>query len=202
MSDTKPLVSVITPTWVRPVALRRAIDSVRAQTYRPVEHIVISDGPDPTFAITMDNPAYSDVRFAMLETKSPYRWGHLCRLMGIEMAKGEFIAYLDDDNAWRPQHLELIVAQIIASGAGFGYGKSMFRDRGTDYELGCPPPMLGQIDTSMIVHRTEILEYATWRDEGPKQQTVEWDLVERWLQASVGWTWVQEITVDNYQTRA
>jgi glycosyltransferase involved in cell wall biosynthesis len=196
-----PLVTVITPTWQRPVALARAIGSVRAQTYRPVEHIVISDGPDPVCAANMATPEYADVRFEQLETKDPFRWGHLARLRGIEMAKGEILAWLDDDNAWRPQHLELIAGQMLATGAGFGYGKSLFHDRGTaDYEVGVAPPQYAQIDTSMIVHLAEILEFATWRDVG--QETIEWDLVERWLRAGVGWTWVPEVTVDNFQTRA
>jgi glycosyltransferase involved in cell wall biosynthesis len=148
-----------------------------------------------------DGADYSHVRYAQLEEKDPFRWGHLARLRGIEMAKGEFIAWLDDDNAYRPQHLERVVGQLLASpGAGFGYAKSLFRDRGTDYELGVMPPQYAQIDTSQIVHRREILEFATWRDEG--QETIEWDLVDRWMKAGVGWTFVPEVTVDNYQTRA
>jgi glycosyltransferase involved in cell wall biosynthesis len=199
MAD-KPLVSVITPTWQRPVALSRAIQSVLAQTYQPVEHIIVSDGPDQAFIDSMTGLDCPHIWFDQLTEKDPFRWGHLARLRGLEMAEGEFIAWLDDDNAYRPQHLERVVGQLLASpGAGFGYAKSLFRDRGTDYELGVMPPQYAQIDTSQIVHRREILEFATWRDEG--QETIEWDLVDRWMKAGIGWTFVPEITVDNYQTR-
>jgi len=198
---SSPLVSVITPTWQRPVALARAIESVRAQTYQPVEHVVVSDGPDPALAEMMAGPDYQDIRYAELETHDPaFRWGHRARLKGIEMARGDVMAWLDDDNAFRPLHLELVVGQLLTSDAGFGYGKSMFRDRGADYPLGSEPPQYAQIDTSMIVHRRWVLDLATWRDEG--QETIEWDLVERWMHAGARWTFVPEITVDNYQTRA
>jgi glycosyltransferase involved in cell wall biosynthesis len=195
-----PLISVITPTWQRPVALARAIASVRQQTYEPVEHIVVSDGPDPALAEAMageDCP----VRFAQLAAHDPsFRWGHRARLAGIEMARGDIIAWLDDDNAFRPLHLELLAAELLRSGAGFTYGLSVFHDRGVDYQIGKAPPQYAQIDTSMIVHRREILELATWRDEG--QETIEWDLVDRWMRCGVGWSWLPEVTVDNYQTRA
>lgn len=194
-----PLISVITPTWQRPVALARAIESVQQQTYEPVEHIIVSDGPDPALAEQFEEIGGS-IRFEQLPEKDPFRWGHLARLRGIEMAKGDILAWLDDDNAFRPRHLELIMKEMTLTGAGFGYGQSEFHDRGADYTLGVAPPQYAQIDTSMIVHRREILELATWRDVG--QETIEWDLVERWMQAGVGWCWVPQVTVDNYLTRA
>jgi glycosyltransferase involved in cell wall biosynthesis len=42
----RPLVSIITPTWQRPDLMRGCIENVRAQSYRPLEHVIISDGPE------------------------------------------------------------------------------------------------------------------------------------------------------------
>lgn len=194
-----PLVSVITPTWQRHKAVARAIESVRHQTYAPLEHLVISDGPDELLAETMA-VNFPDVRFFQRESHEPVaRWGHYCRHIGIEAAKGDFLAWLDDDNAWRPMHLDLVVGKMIETGAGFGYSTSLFNRPGNDYPVGSEPPQYSQIDTSVIVNRREILELATWRDEG--QETIEWDLVERWMAAGVGWAYMPVVTVDNYLTR-
>ena len=50
----KPLVSVITPTWLRhDWLLHRCMPSVQGQTYPHIEHIIVSDGPDPELAVLM-----------------------------------------------------------------------------------------------------------------------------------------------------
>jgi GT2 family glycosyltransferase len=49
----RPLVSVITPTWQRHELLLEAIENVRQQTYRPIEHVIVSDGPDAMNCVRM-----------------------------------------------------------------------------------------------------------------------------------------------------
>jgi glycosyltransferase involved in cell wall biosynthesis len=189
-----PLVSVVTPTWDRHgVLVDRCIPSVLAQAYCNVEHIVVSDGPDPALRdLVPRDPA---IRFAELPTHDwQARWGHWARLAGIDMAKGEIIAYLDDDNAFRPDHLRLLVDALLTSGADFAYSRMLVRGGG-EYEVGSPPPAYAQIDTSIIVHRAELLQKATWQQSLP---TIDWDLVARWLGVGATWTWVAETTVDYY----
>jgi len=191
----EPLISVITPTWGRHgVLLDRCIPSVRRQDHPNVEHVVVSDGPDPDLAarITAEAP---DVTFAELpEHDPPARWGHWARLRGIEIASGDLIAYLDDDNEFRPQHLSAVTAALCERDAGFAYSQALFHQENAAWVVGAQPPSYGQIDTSVILHRRELLNKATWRDEG--QETVDWDLVHRWLQAGATWAFCQEITVD------
>lgn len=192
MSD--PLVSVVTPTWDRHgLLVDRCIPSVLAQTYPNVEHVVVSDGPDPVLRdLVPSDPA---IRFAELPQHDwQARWGHWARLAGIDMAKGEIIAYLDDDNAFRPDHLRLLVDALLTSGADFAYSRMLVRGGG-EYEVGTPPPAYAQIDTSIIVHRADLLQKATWQ---PSLPTIDWDLVSRWLGAGATWTWVAETTVDYY----
>jgi hypothetical protein len=47
------------------------------------------------------------------------------------------------------------------------------------------------------MHRRELLDVATWRCNG-HQQTVDWDLVCRWVDAGVTWAFVHEVTADYY----
>lgn len=197
-----PLVSVITPTWQRHERLLlRCIPSVEAQTYPNVEHVVVSDGPDDDLMwklAALGAPAGQWRRYTQLAAHDPtVRWGTAARLRGIDLARGALIAYLDDDNAYRPDHLTILVAALDASGADFAYScMDCYRPDGTAaYKVGDMPPSYGQIDTSLIVHRRELLDRATWRyiDGLP---TIDWDIVERWLNAGATWTHVPATTVD------
>ena len=192
-----PLISVITPTWQRhDLLLDRCIPSVAAQDYPNVEHVVVSDGPDPALAELVPD----SVQFAELGAHDPgARWGHWARLRGLELAAGEYIAYLDDDNAFRPQHVARLAALLdLDQQAGFAYSQIMMHNGGSSYVVGVPPPAYGQIDTSAIMHRRGLLDTATWRDAG--QLTIDWDIVERWLHAGAGWAHVPEVTADYYFT--
>lgn len=198
MAD-QPLVSVVTPTWRRHgLLLNRCVPSVQAQTYPAVEHVVVSDGPDPELTAMIAGQVKV---FGELPEHDPVaRWGHRARLRGLELARGEYIAYLDDDNAFRPWHVERLAAALEANpGAGFAYGQIQMNGHGMVYVVGADPPSCGMIDTSAIMHRRGLLETATWRDEG-WQETVDWDLVARWMSAGTGWAFVQEITADYYFT--
>jgi glycosyltransferase involved in cell wall biosynthesis len=191
---TGPLVTVVTPTWERnDVLLNRCIPSVLAQTYPDVEHVVVSDGPDPDLAERIKAEA-PHVRFAQLgQWDHIYRWGTRARLHGIDLAGGDLIAYLDDDNAYRPEHLELLVAAL--GDADFAYSQMLVHHHQGTHVVGADPPAYGQIDTSLLLHRPALLNRETWRNSQP---TIDWDLVNRWLSAGADWAFVQRITMDYY----
>ena len=196
-----PLVSVITPTWQRhDLLLDRCIPSVAAQDYPAVQHVIVSDGPDNVLAGKIAGRSCGAVVWDALPAHDPAaRWGHWARLRGLELATGEYIAYLDDDNAFRPGHLAKLAAALDADpSAGFAYSQIMMHNGGSSYVVGVPPPAYGQIDTSAIMHRRGLLDTATWRDAG--QLTIDWDIVERWLHAGAGWAHVPEVTADYYFT--
>jgi glycosyltransferase involved in cell wall biosynthesis len=96
------LVSVIIPTLRRPTLLLRALASVFCQTWRELEVVVIVDGPDPdTIAIlqTIDDPRLRVIVNAQSLTAAG------ARNAGMDHAKGEWIAFLDDDDEWLPEKL-------------------------------------------------------------------------------------------------
>ena len=199
----KPTVSCVTPTWGRhDLLLQRAIPSVAAQDYDgPMEHIVVSDGPDPELLRKLPRTLKDagNLWYEELSVHDPdAQWGHYARLHGIDLAKGDYIAYLDDDNGWRPDHVRRLVQALEANpDAGFAYPLMAVHGRGREYVIGTDPPVGGQIDTSMIVHRRELLDVAGWQwFEGIT--TIDWDLVSRWVRAGVTWTQVRSVTCDYY----
>jgi glycosyltransferase involved in cell wall biosynthesis len=195
----RPSVDVITPTWARhDLLLGRCIPSVQAQDYPDIRHVVVSDGPDPLLrpklAPLLPNVV---VRIEELPEHDPEaQWGHYARLHGIDLAKGEYIAYLDDDNSWHSYHVRLLVAALEETGADFAYPRMAVHGRG-EYVIGTDPPAEGQIDTSMIVHRRGLLDVATWRWY-PGIPTIDWDLVSRWMAAGATWVRVPSVTCDYY----
>src|SRR5208283_5722967 len=101
------LVSVIVPTLHRPTLLMRALASVFRQTWKELEVIVVVDGPDPdTIAIlqTIDDPRLR----VIINPRSLTAAG--ARNAGMDHAKGEWIAFLDDDDEWLPEKLAKQVA--------------------------------------------------------------------------------------------
>jgi glycosyltransferase involved in cell wall biosynthesis len=96
------LVSVVIPTRGRSALVCRAIDSVIRQTVRELEIIVVIDGPDPA---TVERLAgIGDPRVCVVSLRGP-QGPSAARNFGIDRARGEWIAFLDDDDEWLPEKL-------------------------------------------------------------------------------------------------
>lgn len=102
-----PQISVVIPTLGRPKLLLRALKSVFAQTYHKFEVIVVVDGPDDeTVAAlqTIDDPRLHSVANPRSMTAAG------ARNIGVAHAKGDWIAFLDDDDEWMADKLEKQIA--------------------------------------------------------------------------------------------
>ena len=108
--------SIVLITHNRPQLLARAIDSVRQQEYSGWELIVVDDASTPP-ATVPETPSFDDririVRSA--ECVGPAR----ARIIGTQRATGSYLAYLDDDDYYLPDHLST-VARAMRSIPGFG----------------------------------------------------------------------------------
>lgn len=96
-------VSVVIPTYNRSTLLRRAVDSVLAQTYDDLEVIVVDDASSDDTPSVMQQ--YDDDRISYVRLEKNGGGAH-ARNVGINEASGEFVAFLDDDDEWHPQKLE------------------------------------------------------------------------------------------------
>jgi len=98
-----PLVSVILPTHNRRRTLSRAVDSVLSQTHGDLELIVVDDGSTDTTAELIAE--YDDPRLTF-EALARQAGAATARNRGIELARGQLIAFQDSDDEWVPGKLE------------------------------------------------------------------------------------------------
>jgi|GEM_PF-595666 len=122
MAYTKDLVSVVMPTYKRSDMLGRAIKSVLSQSYRNLELLVVSDNePDDEFtneALILVN-SFHDNRVRVVKQEH-HTNGAVARNVGIREAKGEFIAFLDDDDWWESRKVELQVDLLKSLDESYG----------------------------------------------------------------------------------
>ena len=97
------LVSVIIPTLDRSQLLLRAIRSVLNQTHQEIEIIVVADRPDDATNAALRS--IDDPRLRVIVNPHPVNAAS-ARNLGVDYAKGEWIAFLDDDDEWLPTKIE------------------------------------------------------------------------------------------------
>jgi glycosyltransferase involved in cell wall biosynthesis len=96
-----PRVSIVIPTYNRSAIVRRAIDSALAQTFEDLEILVVDDGStDDTRAALAGYP--ERVRYIRQENGGPAA----ARNHGMRLARGEYIGFLDSDDAYLPRNVE------------------------------------------------------------------------------------------------
>lgn len=103
------LVSVIIPTYARNDILERALDGVMKQTHQNLDIIVVDDNPpDSLYRILTQQLMQkyaSDQRIRYIQNQQNLG-GAGARNVGIEVARGEYIAFLDDDDEYYPEKIE------------------------------------------------------------------------------------------------
>jgi glycosyltransferase involved in cell wall biosynthesis len=108
MTEEKPLVSVVIPVYNGARYLREALESVFAQTYRPFEVIVVDDGSvDDSSLIAQSFPEVRYIRQANQGVAA-------ARNNAIDTARGQFLAFLDQDDLWTPEKLRLQIGHLLS----------------------------------------------------------------------------------------
>ena len=138
-----PFFSVVIPVYNRAAALARAIASVRAQSFADFEIVVVDDGSkdDPRAVIE----ALNDPRIRFIRQDNA--GGGAARNTGIDHAQGAFVAFLDSDDAFLPQHLQAMHELLNGTVGLAGYARVRV-DRGEGRVFLKPPRALGP-DESM-----------------------------------------------------
>ena len=130
------LVTTIIPVYNRATMLREAVASVVAQTYRPIEIVIVDDGStDETTprAIAELAQKHREIVATRIDNSGP----GAAREAGRNMANGEFIQHLDSDDLLLPRKFELQVRALRdRSDCGIAYGITRYRDA-AGAEIAC-----------------------------------------------------------------
>lgn len=124
---SSPTVSIIIPVYNRPALLREAVASALAQTWRPIEILIVDDGStDDTPAVIAELARSHDVIRAL---HRPNGGPGAARETGRLAARGEFLQYLDSDDLLLPSKLELQVTALLREpAAAIAYGRTTYRN--------------------------------------------------------------------------
>ena len=186
------LVSVVIPTYNRPAQLKRALDAVFDQTHRAVEAIVVNDGGCSIEHVTTSHPAAGRIHCLVQPgNKGP----NAARNVGLRAARGTYVAYLDDDDRWRPDHLATVLGAMARQDKAVGYADALEvrvrYEEGRRIEVARSRPFSCDFDadrlalwphipTLCIVHRRSCLEQGGYFDES-LQRCEDWEM---WLRLS------------------
>jgi len=119
----EPLASVVIPTQNRLALLRDALESVCRQTYRNWEAVVVNDGGPDISAVVKSMPAELQSRITSIQSPHP-RGQANARNAGVAAARGEIVAFLDDDDLYKPDHVATLVAGLRDCGAALAYTRA------------------------------------------------------------------------------
>lgn len=121
----EPLVTVVIPTQDRLPLLRDALASVCRQTYGNWEAVVVNDGGPDIAAVVNSMPSGLLHRITPIQSTRAHGQAS-ARNTGVSAANGELIAFLDDDDIHKPNHLAILVAGLRESGAAVAYTRAEF----------------------------------------------------------------------------
>lgn len=131
-SPCYPMVSVIIPCYNRTKPLKRAITSVLNQTFTDFEIIVVDDAS--TISINDVVTSLNDSRIKLIK-HTENKNAAAARNTGGRVAKGKYIALLDSDDEWLPDHLERRIDKINKENSDGVYGAAIVNSFGKDFSL-------------------------------------------------------------------
>ena len=118
-SPKRPLVSIVIATFNWSNVLKFAIQSVLDQSYENFELIIVGDGCTDDTAEVVANFKDKRITFFNLEVNSGSQ--SIPNRFGVRLARGEFVAYLGQDDIWLPNHLEWAISSLLETSADLSF---------------------------------------------------------------------------------
>jgi glycosyltransferase involved in cell wall biosynthesis len=195
----QPQISIITSTYNRAnYFLPRCLESVKKQTFRNFEHIIVDDcSTDNTKKlVTGFNGGYKKLRYYSTDKNSGS--DPVPKNLGIKKARGKYIIHLDDDVVLRKDALELLYSEI-KNGYDVVYGDMWIDTMGQpgiahDFDLQFLS-LRNYIDTSSALIKKSALKYVGgWDESLPK--FIDWNLFIRLAKAGFKFKRLPKFTFD------
>lgn len=192
------MISIIIPTYSRPKNLIRAIDSVINQTYKDVEIIVVDDNgvgsPLQVYTKQLIQP-YIDANLITYIAHVRNKNGSAARNTGYRSSKGNYIAFLDDDDEFVPQKLELQLKELETLDKSWGgcYCDTELISQVKDVKQVYPCKLSGDLtvgmlletiffNTSTLLIRREVVEKLNGFNESYRRHQ-DWEFLLRFFRS-------------------
>lgn len=174
--NSKPLVSVIIPVFNCEKYVAAAIDSALAQTYAPLEIIVANDGSTDGTQAVLDRYAGQIKCF-----QQPNGGISAARNLALQHASGTVYAFLDADDLWEPQKIELQMNvlfernEVDAVFGGLQNFASPDLDPALQAHMNCSPEVIPtQLPSTMLVRRSAFEKVGAFSAELRRAEGIDW----------------------------
>lgn len=185
---TMPTVSIITTVYDRIDCLRACIASVQQQSYQDFEHIIVADHPPENIFTRLkqliEQADCHKIRFTNLERRYN-NWGIAPAAEGLRLARGKYVCFLSDDNAYTPQHLSNLVYLLEKDQSiGFAYSSCEYAGKRV---LDSPVPSFGQIDLGQPLFRRKLFQDYLKNTLPFSKMAWDWDMIQCFMRQGVKW---------------
>jgi glycosyltransferase involved in cell wall biosynthesis len=190
------------------VLFERALRSVSAQSYRNWDAIVVCDGHEPDTAARIASLGDSRIRCVQRPRNGPYpenaeaRWnvaGSHPFNEGFTLARGAWIAPIDQDDEWTTDHLETLVhaARQTRAEVVYGVGQVIVGRDGETY-FGRWPPALGDFGFQTAIYHAGLTGFLYDANAYMVGEPADWNLARRMLEAGVRFDFIERIVSTYY----
>ncbi len=193
--NRRPLVSVPIATYnSADLLVERAIASVLAQTYDNWEIVVVGDGCTDDTAARVEKLGDPRIRFVNLPFRTVYpdaphdRWmvsGAAPWNRAVELSQGEWIAPLDDDDEFLPNHMETLLDLALERRAEFAYGKLLTVGHPTEPYLFLFPPVFNGVGMQAAIYLRALAFFECDVYSWAMEEGTDWNVVRRMREAGV-----------------
>jgi hypothetical protein len=207
--DADPLVSVCIPTYTNyEQLLARAIPSALAQEHGNIEVVVVGDSAPAETAAGIERLADPRVRYENLALRGPYpedphrRWmvaGTAPLNRAMELARGAWLAVLNDDDALRPHHVSTLLAEARRTRDEVVYGRlEQFAPDGSTEIIGTFPPESHGFGWQLALQHRALALFEYKLAAAAFDEPGDWNRARRMMRAGVRFRMVDEIVCDYY----
>jgi hypothetical protein len=212
-TETEPLVSIVVATYEHvDLLVTRSIPSALNQTYRNLEVVVVGETAPPETEAALEELGDERIRYHRLNRRGPYpddpysAWlvsGVPPFNAGVQLARGRWIAPLDDDDALRPRHVELLLEAARAE--RWEAALTLVEVHGKDAEstiMGAFPPYMGQFGSESVLYHAGLRFVECELGDALFGRPTDWSMCRRWLRMGVRMGAIDEVTADYHPSWA
>lgn len=145
---SRPKISVIMLTYNREEFVSRAIESVLVQTYTNFEYIIVDNGSSDRSGEIADDYARKDSRIRVIHRER----GNIGsgRNAGLDVANGEYIAFIDDDDWCEPDFLEFLYKLVVEEKADIANCGAEKEELGSTFKIGIAKKVVLDSESAVI----------------------------------------------------